>query len=395
MLALLLAATLAPTTKVAPVRWSPAPIVSDISARGLSLTPALAPAASLTLAPSAPSAALDKTLAAPQAAAWKAPVAEAVPLHDAIEQANETNWTDEKPVIAAAASVLKDNGIESDEVAVNSAAGLFDGLRIRPDMEGPRLNKMAYHMQNKLGTTLDYVPKRTAKAGGTAAHNEHENRILLPRFDSPEFYPAVLHEMRHAWFSSLKKKGDLRLYHLQAVALNGGSIVPGAMYYTHYMSWEELSNYPKTLRHLTSARLRGPALDRYWQLLDIFRSAATLSEQILKYRPTVRKTADGMRADVGRVTFFIPEGKDPKRELELRAKLTLKLVDESVPWLTKYREAVGREDWEAASAAAGKLVALAAEADKAWVADYQKPKTAPAAPVAQPAKKSFWQRLFS
>lgn len=317
-----------------------------------------------------PFVSIDATLAAPEHSYWKVPELPFSEYRQALDLAASERWASqpqEKAVVQAAAAVLEQGGNASDEIVSETAAGRFDGLRVRPDAQGERLGKLAAGAKAKLHADFDYLPARTGRMGATASFNEHESRVLLPRFDSPEFYPGVLHETRHAWFSELKRRGDIRLFHLQAVALRG-AVSPGAMYYTGTLSWEELSNYPKTMRHLISARLRGPALDRYWQLLDVMRSAGHLSEQILRYRPRLRQTVDGLRADIGAVALIVPPSRDADALLRLRAELALELIERSLPQLQALKAALDGEDWSAAGAAADKLVRFASEADAAFVA---------------------------
>lgn len=181
---------------------------------------------------------------------------------------------DEAELVEYAYGVARQAGIEVERRIFKIAGESYEGLRIVPDNRGHRVNRLAARSQRNLGITLDYVPRYSANA--TAAFNDADKRVFLPDFGDRDAYPAVLHEVRHAHYSAALARGVTRLFHLSFFARTprlGTS--PHARYYDRYLSSEELSTYPKTLRHLVlmakrtkSAEARKGYLSSLWTRID-------------------------------------------------------------------------------------------------------------------------------
>jgi hypothetical protein len=184
-----------------------------------------------------------------------------------------------KTLVAAAESLAKSAGIA---VETGERAGL-DGVmrpvvKIVPDRNGHRLNRLAWDLAKTFDSTVEYAPHRTN--GGVAAYNSAEKVLFLPDFGRDDAFEAILHESRHAAFAKRLRAGDLSAFHAALLAYAGRSIAPNAESYDKYMSFEEISAHAKTLLHviLRAQRGGGPqavadARKYAYQLADVLRSS--------------------------------------------------------------------------------------------------------------------------
>jgi len=100
----------------------------------------------------------------------------------------------------------------------------------------------------------------------------------------------LLHEARHAYYGALLAKGEVRLFHSAVLARPGRKVSPYANAYANYISLEELSTFPKTLKHLLSAlrdaepgvaaRLKDVAASRIYQYAEFLGTTLHLVGQI-------------------------------------------------------------------------------------------------------------------
>ena len=157
-----------------------------------------------------------------------------------------------------------------------SAGKTHKALVVTPLKQGTALNRMAWELKNGHGVTMAYVPERTR--GAVAAFNGAEKTLFLPPFDQEESFEAILHESRHAHFLTRLSRADLSIFHPAVVAYEGFDIARGASSYTNYLSFEELSTFPKTLRHLAGALQRGAGTKK----LSLLRSHAEHYADILR-----------------------------------------------------------------------------------------------------------------
>lgn len=307
----------------------------------------------------------------------------------------------------AALAVLVERGVKAVRLKFPSG---HEGLQVAAEKGISPVNDLAYELKKSLGTTLDFMPERTA--GAAAAFSSRENRLLMAGIERPDFFLALLHEARHAWFAALLREGKISLFHTAVVAKFRHSIAPNAQSYTDYMSFEELSNHAKTLKHMVTerAKMTGEAAafmeekvgTRAYQYADLLRSAQYLEAQIInldrsKKLDLTRLSAeqaynagmdrvdgiDWFALDLPRGTMYFPvlqrettnffgvkSKKAPKEDalaaLRLRMKLVGALVEQSVEPTKAYMDAIKIKDWAAAGSAADKLIKIAAQAERAW-----------------------------
>lgn len=183
-------------------------------------------------------------------------------------------------LVAASEALAKSAGITVERGERAKADGTVNpALKIIPDRNGHRLNRLAYDLQKNFDTTMEYAPDRTD--GGVAAFNSALQVLFLPDFGRDDAYEAILHESRHAAFTKRLKRGDLSVFHASFVAYPRRSIAPGASSYTDYMSLEEISTHAKTLLHDILRAQRGAkkgvsdARADAYQFVDVLRSAET------------------------------------------------------------------------------------------------------------------------
>ncbi|MBI4346871.1 MAG: hypothetical protein HY553_08445 [Elusimicrobia bacterium] len=317
------------------------------------------------------------------------------------------------PVVAAAAELAGSGGIAVEPVGVLWRGEEQPGLRVTPLPQGSRLNVLAHRLLTKLGAALDYVPGRTG--GATGAFNGVESRLLAPGFLHEESYPGLLHEIRHAFFSLRLKRGDMRLFHLSAVSRAGAPLAPGADSYAQYVSFEELSTFPKTLRHMLSLIRSAPDAGTLALRKELLRARARQYASILKtadhlmrrvrsldaagrLRADALAPEDGMnrslespdggalyRVPLGHADLYLPIERPPRtlpwylrllgkkddvalEVLRVKAEETLALVAESSTELAALWESLSAEspDWSAVRARSDRLVALAAAKDRVF-----------------------------
>lgn len=161
-----------------------------------------------------------------------------------------------RAIVSAARALAQSAGIGVDEADFPASGGHTQrALVVVPVKEGTALNRMAWELERGHGVKMAYVPERTR--GAVAAFSGADRTLFLPPFDQEESFEAILHESRHAHFLTRLLRGDLSVYHPALVAYEGFDIARGASSYTNYLSLEELSTFPKTLRHLAGALRRG------------------------------------------------------------------------------------------------------------------------------------------
>jgi hypothetical protein len=182
-----------------------------------------------------------------------------------------------RAIVSAARTLAESAGIAVDEADVPAlSGGSHRALVVVPVKEGTALNRMAWELQRGHGVKMAYVPERTR--GAVAAFSGADRTLFLPPFDQEESFEAILHESRHAHFLTRLLRGDLSVYHPALVAYEGFDVARGASSYTNYLSFEELSTFPKTLRHLAGALKRGGSPKK----LALLRSHAEHHADILR-----------------------------------------------------------------------------------------------------------------
>lgn len=235
-------------------------------------------------------------------------------------------------IVAAARDLAAGAGIAAEAFERPApGGGTHHALKVLPEKDGSPLNALAWALEKGHGVTMVYVPERTR--GAAAAFNGAEKALFLPDFDREESYEAVLHEARHAFFATLLSRGIVSPFHSAVVAYEGMSVARGAETYTRYLSFEELSTYPKTLKHLSAALRRAPnpaklALLRSFasHYADILRSArynaallrARLDSGALVTRPVAGEGWPAFpggrweRADLAHGAFALPVLEEPE-----------------------------------------------------------------------------------
>jgi len=184
-------------------------------------------------------------------------------------------------LVDAADALAVSAGIAVERVErARSDGTLTPALRIAPDRNGHRLNRLAWDLNKNFDSVVEYAPDRTD--GGVAAYNSTLQILFLPDFGRADSFEAILHESRHAAFTKRLKARDISVFHASLVAYPRRMIAPGASSYTDYMSFEELSTHAKTLLHdILRAQHDGggkgvsDARSDAYQFADILRSAQT------------------------------------------------------------------------------------------------------------------------
>ncbi len=193
-------------------------------------------------------------------------------------------------LISAAESLARSAGIAVERGERTRADGFQSPvLKIIPERQGHRLNRLAWDLQKNFDSAVEYAPDRTD--GGVAAYNSTQQVLFLPDFGRDDAFEAILHESRHAAFTKRLRRGDLSLFHGSLVAYSGRAIAPHASSYVDYMSFEEISTHAKTVLHdLLRARRDGGAkalsdarADAY-QFADVLRSAQINLFQLRRLR---------------------------------------------------------------------------------------------------------------
>lgn len=331
------------------------------------------------------------------------------PSRAAIDAARRGRWgkAETEAVVREAELVFARSGTLVERIEADERPA----LRVVAKKGVSELNDLAFEAGKAFGVTLDYVPSRTH--GASAGYRDVERRVMLSGPHNADFRVALLHELRHAWYSSLVRRGIIRLFHFQMVARPGLAVSRAAESYAGYVSLEELSNYPKTLKHMIveilaasperRAELEPLAVTRAYQLFELLRTAAEIFETAGRideragldpyrlaprdYEGTALKRVESLdlfRQDMPRGWLFYPSPKRPRRvlgfsaapagsageaeeRLRLAAKIMTPLLLELAPRAAAYRDAAKAEDWNAAGAAADKMIALVARAEKDWL----------------------------
>lgn len=327
-------------------------------------------------------------------------------LEAAVQRSDAAGWKDRGAAAAdAALAMLTAQGVKAERRTYTSFGRTYEGVRVAAVPGASELNDLAVDLDKQLGATVDYVPARTSDS--TAAYDAKANSLLVAGFDRPDFFLALLHEARHAWYSAQLRRGVVRLFHLQALARRGLKLAPKAQVYASYLSFEELSTYPKTLKHMAAeiaratgekcAYLEGKARSRAYHMMDILRTAERLGR--LLDRAELRRMSkkeveasafpsipgvDWFEADLGPSSFYLPvlerETKllgftrrggskaEAKRHLELRQRLIAQLIERMVQPAIDYTEAANAGDWAKASKKADALIRASKDAEDAWLA---------------------------
>lgn len=195
-----------------------------------------------------------------------------------------------KTLVSAAESLAKSAGIavERGERA-GAGGGLVPVLKIAPDRDGHRLNRLAWDLKKNFDSEIEYAPDRTN--GGVAAYNSTQRVLFLPDFGRDDSFEAILHESRHAAFTKRLRRGDISVFHPSLRAYPHRSIAPNASSYDDYMSFEEISTHAKTLLHdILRARRAGggkavsDAKSDAYQFVDVLRSAEINLFQLQRLR---------------------------------------------------------------------------------------------------------------
>jgi hypothetical protein len=269
------------------------------------------------------------------------------------------------------------------------------GLRIEPVKGVSALNDLAFELKRSLGADMDYVPERTRGANGS--FNGRERRLFVGGFDKPDLLISILHELRHAWYSAQLKRGKIRLFHLQLLARRGGRVSPYATGYVRYVSLEELSTFPKTLKHTITELLKmegepreyleGQAGARAYQLYELLQTASYAAYQLsgtsrwdlARVKPEEAAAIgldpveglEYMRAGLPASDAYVPfpagtsrrqAAASLRRQTALVSALSLKLA----PLVEDYLKAARAKDWRAASAAADRMIAGVRDAEAQW-----------------------------
>ncbi|MBI2362591.1 MAG: hypothetical protein HYV15_04335 [Elusimicrobia bacterium] len=310
-----------------------------------------------------------------------------------------------RALVAAARALAESAGIAVDETDRPASGGkTHRALVVVPAKEGTALNRMAWELRRAHGVTMAYVPERTR--GAAAAFSGADKTLFLPPFDQEESFEAILHESRHAHFLTRLSRGDLSVFHPALVAYQGFDIARGASSYTNYLSFEELSTFPKTLRHLAGALKRAGSAKKLALLrahaghyADILRSAR-YNLRLLRARLDKGRVAASplegpswpsfpggrwLKVNLGHAAFAIPvmDGPPPARapwwkkpfvkEPEDAATRAVRETVEALEAMTQSASALGVEfrneadgadpDYARLSTLADRLIALARDAD--------------------------------
>lgn len=191
----------------------------------------------------------------------------------------------DRELVSAAADFAESAGIAVERSRFDIGGKEFDGFRVVANKES-RLNKLARRVQEGLAATMDFVPGRTA--GASAMFNTEEGRLYLPAFGDMDSYAAILHEIRHAFYTELVRRGQTRLFHFALLGAGRHKVAPNAWGYSTYLSLEELTTYPKTLRHLVT-------LARKQKTPEARRKAiSTLETRVLQYHEILQSARYNM-----------------------------------------------------------------------------------------------------
>lgn len=332
---------------------------------------------------------------------------------DALSYGTGNDWRT-AAVVDATAKLLESAGVAYTLRARQEDGKTQTGFLITPQKEGSGLNRIAWELERKHGTKVEYAPARLGYSA-VASYNHELNTLFLPHFGRDAAYEAILHESHHSNYAARQERGDLSPFHARALARGGGAIVPRALHYANYASMEELTAHAKTVKQLL-ARGRREKPESFWpvyaidteaeKLEDLTRSANFLSARILtelKAGTKVEPLPPGHWAipQLGPVAggswyrialpwsdFYIPVldepappaktglarwlSKTPPTTGEKAAKRTADALQlwakEAGPLVRELRGALLADelDWEKVNALADRLVALGPKAEKAF-----------------------------
>ena len=349
------------------------------------------------------SAFMSKGSPSPAAAAYAA----------ALKSGERDRWEDQahgKAAADAALALLTEKGVKAARESITLNGNVYESVSIAPEKGLSPLNDLAYELKRSLGVSLDHAPGFTT--GRNAAYKAKERRIMAGVLDSPDFFLATLHEARHAWYSAAVRRGEIRLFHLQLVARRGRTVSPSALSYLNYVSFEELSTFPKTLKHLVTEHakadaesaeyLEGRMRSLGFTYADLLRTTEYVSRQLRALaknnnieprRMTEAELAEtaleiGPNLDFyelplwqGLLYFQVPRRetknlfgvksnrssmKEARAALMLRAELLDSLVAAAAEPAAAYYAAVKAKDFAAASVHADRMIAAVRDAEAEW-----------------------------
>ncbi len=341
--------------------------------------------------------------------------AEASRYRTVLEESRQAGWESLDGAPGETKALVETAGILTAPVSFEHGAKVHQGLTVLPAQGASRLNTLASEFKARLGVSLDYLP---GFIGDSAAFLSAQKRILLPHFGRVDFYPALLHEARHAHYSRALARGESRLFHFSALAWPGWSLDSdsSAGSYSKYLSFEELSTFPKTLRHMLSAAEQADSPEAGRILLEMAVNRGRHYEAILRTADGIlsaaraRSSAGSLDASVltekeasdlgfdkipggrwlklriARGTAFLPIATQDRRNalaryfsddidrlawkaVDLKMARLSELVRRCAPLAEAYTAALAADDLVAAKKAANALTALTARADAAWLAE--------------------------
>jgi hypothetical protein len=365
------AVKISPSPRALERRWAgfsrpplAAPVTAPLALKaGLSLTPVFAPPVTL----------LDEA-----AALAGNPVLEQARISGA-----KGRWSDKgKAVSEKAALILEQLGVKT------KPGGHVEnfGVVIAPQPGLSAFNDVAYRLARQENAELLYVPEKVGsprQRGKKPAglFNASYKRVLISHLDLLSLYPTVLHEARHARFERLLRQGDVRFFHFNITSTSDLPIRPGEKDYGHFLSLEELSTYPKTLRHLVQMRervgltARAPAIAKVLgSILETVSHVLSVLEKsgVLELEAFPGKSSDTrlFEAELPGFTIDFPSytALQARRQLALTRNLLARYVEKVRPQLELYRLAWRRGDLSSAKKAAGAMIEAARAADEAFIA---------------------------
>jgi hypothetical protein len=139
---------------------------------------------------------------------------------------------------------LKLLGVEysNDFLFSLSIYNIDEFIVIKPKLNSSELNKIAYHLKQKLGVSLVYNPHELPE-GTTAYYIHNKNEIGLPHVVvlTGKSSLDLFHEIRHASLTSNAKKGKPSLYEGEVLAPY--EKLDSEHLYDQYLSFQEISTF--------------------------------------------------------------------------------------------------------------------------------------------------------
>lgn len=233
---------------------------------------------------------------------------------------NVIEGKNERQLVDSVAALAENAGIEIKRKKFRTGDRKYDGFLVVPNAQGSRLNKMAHRVQQRLNTSMVYIPGRSR--GVSAMFVASEKRLYLPSFDNSMSYSVILHEIRHAFYTMLLKKGETRLFHLLVLSGVRHRVAPNAHYYPKMLSLEELTTHPKTLRHLIMRLRKQTDSQARRKMMNVLRESIQVYDELLDSAQYNMEGVEKRRGnetldvrEIGNNTFFtrglvVPPGGD-------------------------------------------------------------------------------------